>query len=101
MNADRARAIRRSQRARTDLTDIWLYVAERNPSAADRVLDEIERIIKLIATRPQMGRERPEIRSGIRSFGVMSWIIFYHIDDTFIDIVRVLHGARDLEEQDF
>ena len=48
-----------------------------------------------------MGRERPEILSSIRSFGVMSWVVFYSVGDGFIDIVRVLHGARDLDEIDF
>jgi toxin ParE1/3/4 len=65
--------------------------------AADRVLDEIERICRLIATRPAMGRERPELRPGVRSFGVMSWVIFYRIGEEHIEILRVLHGARDLD----
>jgi toxin ParE1/3/4 len=94
-------AIRRSQQARTDLTEIWLYIAERDPATADRVLDEIERIFRLIATRPRMGRERSELRPGIRSFSVMSWIIFYRADEVSIEIVRVLHGARDLDAIDF
>jgi len=101
MNSDRALAIRRSQKARSDLTEIWLYIAERNPAAADRVLDEIERVYRLLATRPRIGRERPEIKAGIRSLGVMSWIIFYRIEEEFIEIVRVLHGARDLDEIEF
>ncbi|HEY7302117.1 MAG TPA: type II toxin-antitoxin system RelE/ParE family toxin [Xanthobacteraceae bacterium] len=93
--------IRRSQKARADLGDIWLYIAERDVSAADRVLDEIERIISLIATQPRMGRKRPEIGVNIHSFRAMSWIVFYRIEEGFIDVVRVLHGARDLDEQDF
>jgi toxin ParE1/3/4 len=101
MNADRPLAVRRSQKARTDLIEIWVYIAERNQAAADRVLDEIERICRLIATRPAMGRERPEIRLGIRSLGVMSWVIFYRIGEDHIEIVRVLHGARDLEAVEF
>lgn len=48
-----------------------------------------------------MGRERPEIRPGIRSFGVMSWVIFYRIGEGHIKIVRVLHGARDLDAIEF
>jgi toxin ParE1/3/4 len=48
-----------------------------------------------------MGRERPELRPSIRSFGVMSWIIFYVIDDDFVEIVRILHLARDLDAIEF
>jgi len=97
MSPDRSLAIRRSRKAQADLTEIWLYIAERDEAAADRVLDEIERVCRLIATRPKMGRERSELKPNIRSFGVMSWVIFYRIADDFIDVVRVLHAARDLD----
>src|SRR5215470_15860959 len=100
MSPDRPLAIRRSRKARIDLTDIFLYVAERDEVAAKRVLKEIERMCRLIASRPKMGRERtdlkPNIRTdlkpNIRSFGVMSWIIFYRLDDDFVEVVRVLHS---------
>ncbi len=101
MSPDGPLAIRRSRKARADLIEIWLYIAERNPNAADRVLDEIERVCRLIATRPKMGRERSELKANIRSVGVMSWIVFYCVNDTFIEIVRVLHGARDLDAIEF
>lgn len=72
MSADAPLAIRRSPRARSDLLDIWLYIAERSPAAADRVLDEIERVFGVIAVHPLIGRERAEIVPGIRSFVAMS-----------------------------
>ena len=34
--------IRRTAQAEEDLVDIWLYIAQDNPGAADRLLDEIE-----------------------------------------------------------
>ena len=34
--------IRRTAQAEEDLIDIWLYIAQDNPGAADRLLDEIE-----------------------------------------------------------
>ena len=101
MNADRPLAIRRSAAARSDLREIWRYIAEDNPPAADHVIDEIERVCHLIAAHPRMGREREEILPGLRSFAVMSWVIFYRIDDRFLDIMRVVHGARDLDNVEF
>lgn len=101
MNPDRPLAIRRSRKARIDLTDIFLYVAERDEIAAKRVLKEIERVCRLIASRPKMGRERTDLKPNIRSFGVMSWIIFYRLDDDFVEVVRVLHSARDVDAIDF
>jgi toxin ParE1/3/4 len=96
MNA-RPLAIRRTAKARADLLEIWLYLAERSPAAADRVLDATERLFRLIALHPLMGRERPELSPGIRSFVVMSWVVFYRPQPDAIEIIRVLHGARDLE----
>jgi len=101
MSPDRPLAIRRTRRAEIDFTEIWLYIAVSNEAAADRVLDEIARVCRLIATRPQMGRKRPELKAGIRSFGLMSWIIFYLVHDDFVEILRVLHSARDLDAMEF
>jgi plasmid stabilization system protein ParE len=50
-------------------------------------------VCRLIASRPKIGRERPDLKPNIRSFGLMSWIIFYRIDDDFVEIVRVLQHA--------
>ena len=101
MNDPQSLAIRRSAKAESDLLEIWLYIAERDADAADRVLDEIARVWRLIATHPKMGRERPEILPGVRSLAVMSWTIFYLVEAEFVEIVRVLHGARDLDDFEF
>ena len=94
--------IRLSHRASEDLLDLWLYVAESNPAAADRILDDIERVVGLLAENPQMGRERREVMRGIRSFAAVPWVIFYRIEQSdAILVARVIHGARDLDELDF
>jgi toxin ParE1/3/4 len=49
----------------------------------------------------QVGTRAPDLKPNIRSFVVMSWIIFYRVDDDFVEIVRVLHSARDLDAIDF
>jgi toxin ParE1/3/4 len=43
-----------------------------------------------------MGRERPDLRAGLRSFTVGSYLIIYRPLADGIEVVRVLHGARDL-----
>jgi toxin ParE1/3/4 len=101
MSPGRPFAARLSPRARSDLLDIWLYIAERDAAAADRVIDEIERVCGLLIEHPKMGRERPEVAPGIRSFVAVSWVIFYRADDGGLNIVRVIHGARDIDSLDF
>ena len=48
-----------TQSAQTDLLEAWLFIAEENPSAADRVLDAIEREAQALLSQPLMGRARP------------------------------------------
>lgn len=93
---------RLSVRASEDLLELWLYVAESNPTAADRILDNIERVVGLLAENPRMGRERSELLSGIRSFAVVPWVIFYRVEpDQSIMVARIIHGARDLDDIDY
>lgn len=56
--------------------------------------------IKMLADHPQAGRERPELARGIRSFPVGRYIIFYQPTVSGIDVVRVLHGSRDITSDD-
>jgi toxin ParE1/3/4 len=44
-----------------------------------------------------MGRERNDIAPGLRSFPVGKYLIFYRLIDEGLEIVRVLHGARNIE----
>jgi toxin ParE1/3/4 len=97
----RPAAIRLSRLARTDILDIWTYVAADNPVAADRVLERIERVLQSISEHPELGRERPDIMVGLRSFAVMSWVVLYRVDSESVIVARVLHGARDLDELDY
>ena len=53
--------IRRTAQAEEDLIDLWLYIAQDNPGAADRLLDEIEDKCSLLADHPQLGPARPDI----------------------------------------
>ncbi|HLP91141.1 MAG TPA: type II toxin-antitoxin system RelE/ParE family toxin [Nostocaceae cyanobacterium] len=43
-----------------------------------------------------MGRSRYELLPGLRSFPVGSYLIFYFPINQSIEVIRVLHGARDI-----
>lgn len=91
------RSIRRSNHAKLDLIQIWLFIAQDNPFAADKLLMEMNnRISKLVHT-PGMGRSRNEVKRGLHSFPVAKYVIFYIIEEDGIMIVRVLHSARDVK----
>jgi toxin ParE1/3/4 len=50
-----------TQSAQSDLLEAWLFIAEDNPEAADRVLSTIEKEAKTVLVQPLMGRARPEL----------------------------------------
>jgi toxin ParE1/3/4 len=88
---------RRTARADEDLVEIWLYVAEDNPNAADRLLEEIDRTCALLADNPLLGRARPDIAPELRYLPIGNYLILYRTLPNGIEVVRVVHGARRLE----
>ena len=82
--------------AQKDLLEIWQYIAQDNPDAADKILDRIDKKCRALADYPYMGREREDIHLGLYSFPVNNYVIFYRPAGDGIEIVRVLHGARDV-----
>jgi plasmid stabilization system protein ParE len=87
-----------AQSAQTDLLEAWLFIAEENLNAADRVLDTIEREANVLATQPLMGRARPDLAEGIRTWPTStSYTLFYVAEPDGITVIRVLHHARDVQ----
>ncbi|MBF0318400.1 MAG: type II toxin-antitoxin system RelE/ParE family toxin [Nitrospirae bacterium] len=82
--------------AESDLEEIWLYIAQDNPDKADKLLDEIEESSRKIAQFTNMGRNRDELHPGLRSFPAGKYLIYYLPINGGIEIVRVLHGMRDI-----
>lgn len=83
--------------AAVDILDVWDHIAEDSLEQADRWIDNLDEKLKLIATQPLMGRARGELAAGMRSFPFGRYIIFYAPVDGGIDVVRVLHSARDVD----
>jgi toxin ParE1/3/4 len=88
--------IRRTPRAGRDLEEIWFFVAQDDPAAADRWLDTLEEKLSLIADNPLMGTARPDIAPELRYHPVGRYLLLYRIVSGGIEVVRVVHGTRDL-----
>ncbi len=82
--------------ARSDLDEIWFYVARDNPDAADKFIRAITSRFPKLANMPHLGRSREELSPRLRSFPIGRHIIFYRPMENGIEIARVLDGARDL-----
>ena len=86
-----------TERAQADLLEAWLYIAEDNLAAADKVLDKLEQEATLLLLQPLMGRARPELGSAVRSWPSSTpYVLFYEVDDMELTVLRVLHHARDV-----
>jgi toxin ParE1/3/4 len=83
-------------RARQDLLEIWEYIAADSEARADAFVDGIDRKFQLLAAQTGIGRARNETAQGLRSIPVGRYIIFYLPLTSGIEVVRVLHGSRDL-----
>lgn len=80
-----------------DLEEIWWYIAQDSPLSADRLLDRIQENCLTLANFPLMGANRNELLEGLCSLPVVSYLVFYFPLEDGIDIIRVLHGSRDIE----
>ena len=83
--------------AQADLHEIWLYIAQDASYLADRFIDLIESGCGALAQNPLMGRLRPELAVGLRSFPIGNYLIFYMPSEDGIAIVRVMSGFRDVD----
>ena len=58
----------RTAQAEEDLIEIWVYIAQNNAQAADKLLQDIDEKCALLAANPALGPERPDIASQLRYF---------------------------------
>lgn len=86
----------RHPRAHEDLLEIWLFIARDDVAAADRVIESIEDRCRLLADHPELGQARPEIGPEARAVTVGNYLVLYRLSKERVEIVRVVHGARQL-----
>lgn len=63
---------------------------------ADKVTDRLDDAVAILADYPELGPGRTDLGKGIRFFPVENWIIFYRVEPGWIEIIRILHAARDI-----
>ena len=94
------------------------YIAEDNPLVSAEVFDDVWQTCELLSSMPEMGSPietlldeteiSNEIREilhalpllkGMRRFPLSRFkkvMVFYRVDGDMLDIVRVIHGSRDI-----
>ena len=97
-------AIHRRQKARQDLVDIFRYYTRKaGLRVAQRFFGQVEATFARLAGMPGLGsrygHEHPAL-ADLRFFPVSRFkahVVFYRPAAGGIEIVRVLHGARDID----
>jgi toxin ParE1/3/4 len=84
--------------AEADIRDIVNYIAERNAIAALRLAARLKTSCDALATNSRVYPLVPRYHQhGIRRRVVGSYLIFYRIKPDEIEVLHILHGARDYE----
>lgn len=91
--------VRVRPRARIDIGEIWDYIAEDSEDQSDAFVDRLDAKFKLLAQQPELGRMRDDLMTRLRSFPFERYVIFCRAITHGIEVVRVVHGARDVEAQ--
>jgi toxin ParE1/3/4 len=97
------RTLTKRAQAERDLEDCFVFIGEQDLDAAVRFLEAAEETFERLARMPYVGAEYQTINPAL--FGLRRWpvkgfekyLIFYLTFEDAVDIVRVLHAARDLE----
>lgn len=87
---------RMSSKAEEDLLSIWRYIAESSPTSATKLVRAFHQHFTLLAENTQMGRARPDIAPELRYFPVKNYLILYRQIPDGVEVMRVVHGRRDL-----
>jgi toxin ParE1/3/4 len=82
--------------AKSDLQSIKQYIEKDNPKRATQYMVILKKKCDMLAQSPLIGLYRKEY-CGLYQFPVGHYLIFYQLSKTGINVIRVLHGARDIK----
>jgi toxin ParE1/3/4 len=85
-----------SNSARIDLAEILHYISRDSPGRAESFVDAIEKECWLLASNPGLGTRREESQRNLRCWSYGNYIICFSPASDGIEVVRIVHGARDL-----
>jgi toxin ParE1/3/4 len=97
----RNRSFSLSTDAVNDLINIYEFIAEQNPSAARRLVEEIEAKIRDMAASGYTGVARDWIRPGLRALPFRDRCIYFRVDETSLYVLRIVHGKQAIDSDDF
>jgi plasmid stabilization system protein ParE len=86
--------------AKTDIFDIWRFIADHSEENANRVEQAIYEACAFVAEGPTRGHSRRNLTSRSLRFWTLirypNYTVVYRPETTPLQIVAVLHGKRNL-----
>jgi plasmid stabilization system protein ParE len=86
--------------AKTDIFEIWSYIAEDSENAADRVEQAVYDACAFIAEAPMRGHSRPDLTTRSLRFWTVTrypnYTVVYRPETAPLQVVAVLHGKRNI-----
>ncbi len=92
-------AVKWTEPARNDLSEIYDFIARDSPGAAQALVERVLNATEQLASFPESGRIVPELPDlGYRELIVGSYRVIYRIEGNTLWIAVVAHGRRLLTE---
>ena len=80
-----------------DLEDIWSYIAQDSFDRADNFIDTLRDFCREdLALSPEIGSGRDYLSKDLLALPFKNYMIYYRCRPAQVEIVRVLHGSRDM-----
>jgi toxin ParE1/3/4 len=89
---------RLSPQAKLELEEIGDHISEDSPGNARRFIERLTQKFAVLGRNPMIGRARPELSPDLRSFPHGAYLILYRVVEDGVEIVRVVHAARNLDD---
>jgi len=89
-----------SRAAHDDLQDIWSFIAHHNLEAADKLEADIRDEVLRLNELPSLGHRRRDLTACDVWFKTVrkNYLIVYRFGSV-LEVVRILHGARDAVQE--
>ena len=98
-----SQSVSKKPEALRDLVEQADYIAQHSLEAAERFVDAAEATFEILARTPEIGgvcQFRSPQAAGLRVWpvrGFQKHLVFYRPAGNGIDVIRVIHAARDIE----
>ncbi|MGK7880208.1 MAG: type II toxin-antitoxin system RelE/ParE family toxin [Crocosphaera sp.] len=82
-----------------DLREIRAYIAPESPLAATKIANKIQKAVTSLGEMPKLGRVGRVFGTRELVISQTSYIVVYRVSQNRVEILRILHGAREWPEQ--